>query len=58
MSVPKFIDSVETDAFCLEVYECPGCEFHMGLDTTYLELVDDINYACPSCGEALEIERF
>jgi len=48
----KFIESVSSDRVELEVYEC-SCGFHIGIDSSYLEQVDDVKIVCPSCGEII-----
>ena len=45
----KLIDIAETDRYTLSIYEC-DCGFHLGLDTSYLEQVDEVKTLCPSCG--------
>lgn len=40
----------------LEVVECNGCGFHLGIDATYLEQVGDVVLKCPSCGITLSID--
>jgi len=40
----------------LEVYEC-DCGFHIGLDFTYLDQVEDIAIECPSCGRIISTEK-
>jgi hypothetical protein len=47
-SMPKYIESIETTKVQLEVIEC-DCGFHLGLDATYLDQVDEIIITCPSC---------
>lgn len=37
----------------LEVYECE-CGFHIGLDATYLEQVEEVVIECPSCGSIID----
>ena len=51
----KFIESVSSDRVELEVYEC-SCGFHIGIDSSYLEQVDDVEIICPSCGELIKNE--
>jgi hypothetical protein len=43
------------DKYELEVVECTGCGFHLGIDASYLEQVDGVGLLCPSCGMALVI---
>lgn len=45
----KLIETVETDKCSLSVYEC-DCGFHLGIDTSYLEQMDEVKTLCPSCG--------
>lgn len=49
----KLIESVETDKVQLEVYECE-CGFHIGLDFTFIDQVEDISIECPSCKAKIE----
>ena len=51
------IDEIETDKYTLAVFEC-DCGFHLGLDMTYLDAVDNIKIACPNCEEILDTEEF
>ena len=44
----KRLESMSNDTVELEVIEC-DCGYHMGIDATYLEQVDDIKFACPNC---------
>jgi len=37
----------------LTVYEC-DCGFHLGLDGTYLDQVNEISISCPSCGNIID----
>ena len=39
----------------LVVVECSVCQFHLGVDSTYLEQIGDINMSCPSCKTKLII---
>lgn len=48
----KCLPPVETERYQLEVLEC-DCGFHLGLDATYLDQVDDIRLPCPSCGTTI-----
>jgi hypothetical protein len=48
----KRLNSVETDKVQLEVIEC-DCGFHIGLDATFIDQVDDIICRCPSCGKEI-----
>ena len=49
----KIIEFVKTDKVELSVYECE-CGFHLGIDSTYLEQVEEIKINCPSCNIILE----
>ena len=53
----EFVQSVENDKFTLDVFECK-CGFHMGIDSSYLEQVEDVKIACPSCGEIIDTSKF
>lgn len=53
----KFIESVETKTVQLEVFEC-DCGFHIGLDFTYLDQVENISMPCPSCGALIETKEY
>lgn len=44
----KRLTSIENDKVQLEVVEC-DCGYHLGLDATYLEQVEDLVVACPNC---------
>ena len=46
------IDTVETDKYSLEIYEC-SCGLHSAYDASYLEQVESISTSCPSCGCAV-----
>jgi hypothetical protein len=48
------VGDVETEKFSLEVVEC-SCGFHLGIDATYLDLVDGVDIKCPSCGEMISV---
>jgi len=52
----KRLESIETDKFSLEVFEC-SCGFHLGLDFTYLDQCGDLKVPCPNCGEELNTEE-
>lgn len=55
-SQAKYIESVTTDKVELEIYEC-SCGFHLGIDATYIDQVDDCSFVCPSCGETISTEE-
>ena len=40
----------------LEVYECTGCGYHMGVDSIYLDQVGDVKGECPSCHKSFKIK--
>jgi hypothetical protein len=48
----KRLASIETDKVQLEVGEC-DCGYHFTADATYLELVGDFLFTCPSCGKRI-----
>ena len=52
----KYICSIENDKVQLEVFEC-DCGFHLGLDFTYMDQVDDIKIECPSCKKIIDTSR-
>ena len=57
MANSKLVENIETNKVCLEVYECT-CGYHMGIDSSYLEQVDEnISLECPSCGEEIIPEK-
>jgi hypothetical protein len=31
----------------LDVFECDECGFHLGIDTSYIEQVEDLKIPCP-----------
>lgn len=49
----KRLKSVETDQVQLEVIEC-DCGFHIGLDATFLDQVEDFKINCPSCKAVID----
>lgn len=53
----KRLDSIETAQVQLEVIEC-DCGYHMGIDATYLDQVEDFIFKCPSCGKQLDTEQW
>jgi len=56
-----YIESVAGKRVELEVYECDGCGFHIGFDSSYIDQVGDVSIQCPSCGEVVissEEERY
>jgi hypothetical protein len=46
--VMKRLNSIENDQVQLEVIEC-DCGFHIGLDATFIDQVQDFKINCPSC---------
>jgi len=40
--------SIENEQVQLEVIEC-DCGYHMGIDATYLDQVEDVFLTCPAC---------
>lgn len=55
----KYIGDCDVGRFQLYVYECP-CGFHLGIDASYLEAVDDVVVPCPNCKEefnTMEVEE-
>jgi len=53
-----YVKDYYDDDVSLEIYECNGCGFHIGLDFTYLEQCDDIEIDCPSCGLRLSTNYY
>lgn len=49
----KWIETVETDLFNVEVCEC-DCGFHFGIDATFLDQVGDFKFKCMSCGKEID----
>lgn len=45
----KRLEDIETGQYTLEVYECGCCQFHIGLDASYLDQVGPVTIECPSC---------
>ena len=43
----KLIQCIENDRVSLSVYECT-CGFYLGIDSTFLEQVDEVRIACLS----------
>ena len=52
----KRLESINNGQVEMEVVEC-DCGFHMGLDSTYMEQVEDFVIACPSCKMAIDTAR-
>lgn len=53
----KELKSIEEDGYSLCVFEC-GCGFHIGLDASYLDQVNDIVLPCPNCDTILDTSIF
>jgi hypothetical protein len=51
----KRLMSIENEQVQLEVIEC-DCGFHIGVDATFLDQVEDIKVNCPSCGALIDTE--
>ena len=47
------LKSAENEKYQLEVGEC-DCGYHFGIDTTFLEQVEDFKFDCPSCGKRID----
>ena len=56
MAEHKRIGEVQTARFVLEVYECGRCEFHIGVDASYLDQVGDMNVKCPNCNAEIDTD--
>ena len=52
----KRLPSIETDKVQLEVVEC-DCGFHLGLDATFLDQVEDFKIKCPSCKTVIDTKK-
>ena len=51
------IGEISTERFELEVYEC-NCGFHIGIDSSYLEQVEDtVQIECPACGRPITVPK-
>lgn len=61
MDNAKHIEDVEGKQSALEVYECPNCGFHIGVDATFVEQVMDaggsIVLTCLSCQATCEVVK-
>lgn len=44
----KYLNNIKTKQFQLKVWECE-CGFHIGLDATYLDQINNIYLTCPGC---------
>jgi hypothetical protein len=56
MVMAKRLDSIETEQVQLEIIEC-SCGFHIGIDATYLDQVDDIKFMCFACNNTISTEE-
>jgi len=52
----KELKSVETVEYSLCVFQC-SCGFHIGLDASYLDAVDDIQVPCPNCKVVIDTAK-
>ena len=52
----KRLNSIENEQVQLEVIEC-DCGYHMGIDATYLDQVDDFIAPCPACNTMIETAK-
>ena len=48
----QILESLTGEKSSIEVYEC-GCGYHMGVDASYLDRVENIEACCPSCGSMI-----
>jgi len=55
--VSKNIGEVETERFQLIVIECGRCQYHMGVDGSYIDQVGEINVVCPSCHNEIDTDE-
>ena len=44
----KHLYNIQTEVAHLDIYEC-GCGFHFGLDSTYIDQIEDLETECPKC---------
>jgi hypothetical protein len=52
----KRLKSVSTEQYELEVFEC-DCGFHLGLDFTYMDQIDDFTINCPCCNRVFDTKK-
>lgn len=52
----KRIGDIETEKYSLTIYECE-CGFHIGLDNSYMDQIDDICIECPACERHINTEE-
>ena len=46
--MPKYLFDMFNEKVELTIFECP-CGFHIGLDSTYIDQISDIEINCPVC---------
>lgn len=49
----KRLKSIENDQVQMEIIEC-DCGYHMGIDATYLDQVEDFKTNCPACTAVID----
>jgi hypothetical protein len=49
----NLIEISDNEISRLFVYECTECAFHLGLDASFLEQVEELEVPCPSCGSII-----
>jgi len=49
----KRLSSIVNEKIEMEVIEC-DCGYHMGIDATFLENVEDFITYCPACGSKID----
>jgi len=52
----KELKSIETSEYALCVFEC-NCGFHIGLDFTYLDQINELMVECPVCKEIINTNK-
>jgi hypothetical protein len=52
----KYLGHVNTEIVELEVIEC-DCQFHIGIDGTFIDQVGDVKIKCPSCGAIIDTDK-
>jgi len=53
----KRLKNIVTEQVQMEVVEC-DCGYHMGIDATYLDQVDDFIAPCPSCNALINTSKY
>jgi len=53
----KYIESIETEEYAIEVVKC-SCGYHMSFDSSYVDQVENIDLTCPSCGVITNTSEF